>query len=317
MPPRARPSPKQEQLKQLSGAAQTRLAIEIVAGEKDTRAVRAALTVLAERPIPEARPALVGRFEQLMAEGVKRDAGAYLRAAILTALRPVALPEDAPMLERAARTYEFLPPARSEEAHQLRSGALVVVNEIEPKLAGLHAVRLLADPHTSRLSGEPALTAARLLAAHELFHPLYHYALHHYGLQPPEQRIPEVLAECLKSLAGMPASLVAELVEKYGGSDNEVVLVGLLDLVLEYEPVDFVRGLMRETRKYAVYHYLVTRLAASHAARWTALLAEAAAQERDDRKLALVEEALELGGPDRKLTEALETVRRRRAGRGL
>jgi len=81
--------------------------------------------------------------------------------------------------------------------------------------------------------------------------------------------------------------------------------------------VDFVRGLMRETRKYAVYHYLVTRLAASHAARWTALLAEAAAQERDDRKLALVEEALELGGPDRKLTEALETVRRRRAGRGL
>jgi len=312
MPRRSQPSPKLNQLQQLSGAAQTRLAIEIVAGEKDTRAVRAALTVLTERPTPEARQALVGRFEQLMADGVKRDAGAYLRAAILTALRPVALPEDAPRLERATRTYEFLPPTRSEEAHQLRSAALVVLNEIEPKLAGLHAVRLLADPHTSRLSGEPALTAARLLAAQELLHPLYHYALHHYELLPPEQRVPEVLAECLKSLAGVPASLVTELVEKYGSSDNEVVLVGLLDLVLEYEPVDYVRSLMRTTTKYAVYHYLVTRLVASHAPRWLGVLAEAAAQERDGRKLALVEEALELGGPDRRMTEALETVRRRR-----
>ncbi len=311
MPPRAKPSPKLEQLKQTSGAAQTRLAIEIVAGEKDTRAVRAALTVLVERPTLEARPALVARFEHLMADGVKRDAGAYLRAAILTALRSVALPEDAPMLERAARTYEFLPPTRSEEAHQLRSGALVVLNEIEPKLAGLHAVRLLADAHTSRLSGEPALTAARLLAAQEQILPLYYYALH----QPAPQS--EVLAECLKNLAGLPEAAALELVERHGASEDEVALVGVVDLALALEPVDWVRGFMRSTTKYAVYHYLLTRLAASHAPRWLGLLAEAAAQERDDRKLRLVEEALELAGPDRRMLEALETARRRRAGRGL
>jgi hypothetical protein len=311
MPPRNQPSPKLEQLKQLSGAAQTALAIEIVAAEKDVRAVRAALTVLTERPTPAARTALISRFEQLMADGVKRDAGTYLRAAMLAALRPVALPEDGPMLEQAARTYEFLPPTRSEEAHQLRSAALVVLNEIEPRLAGLQAVRLLADPHTSRLSGEPALTAARLLAAQEQVLPLYYYALHQAGPQS------EVLAECLKSLAGLPEAAALDLVEQHGASEDEVVLVGVVDLALEFEPVEWVQGFMRSTSKYAVYHYLVTRLAGSHAPRWRGLLAEAAAHERDERKLGLIEEALSLGRADPVLGEALATVRQRRAGRAL
>lgn len=306
MPPRHSPSPRLAQLQQLTGAAQAALAAETVAREKDVRAVRAALTVLTERPTLSARAALIGRFEHLMADGVKRDAGTYLRAAILAALRPVALPEDAPLLERAARTYEFLPPTRSEEAHQLRSAALVTLNEVEPRLAGLHAVRLLADPHTSPLSGEPALTAARLLAAQEQLLPLYFYALHQAAPQS------DVLAECLKSLAGLPEALALELVMRHGVSQDEVVLVGVVDLALEFEPVDWVRGLMAATRKYAVYHYLVTRLATSHAPRWWALLAEAAANERDERKLALIEEALGLGRSGKLLSEALQTVKRRR-----
>ena len=49
---------------------------------------------------------------------------------------------------------------------------------------------------------------------------LYYYARHQVSPQS------DVLSECLKNLAGLPAALAAELIEKYGGSDDEVVLVG-------------------------------------------------------------------------------------------
>jgi hypothetical protein len=52
MPPRSKPAPRLDELKTLTGEAQTRLAIELVAREKDTRSVRAALEVLQARPTP-------------------------------------------------------------------------------------------------------------------------------------------------------------------------------------------------------------------------------------------------------------------------
>jgi hypothetical protein len=315
MPPRSKPAPRLDELKTLTGEAQTRLAIELVAREKDTRSVRAALEVLQARPTPAARPALLARYEQLAADGVKRDAGSYLRAAILQALRPVAKGEDLPLLERAACTYEFLPPTRSEEAGLLRSTALVVMNELDSGLAAYHAVRLLGDPHTSRLSGEPALTAARVLAAMEQTGPLYYYVLYQgYAKDTPAEPRSDVLAECLKSLAGrLPVGLETELVEQYGESEDEVVLVGLLDLALAYEATTYVRTFLRTTKRYAVYQYLVTQVVVGHVAQWLAVLAEAAEQETDARKLALLEAALVLGRPDPVIRGALEGVRRKRA----
>jgi hypothetical protein len=280
---------------------------EVVAASKDVVAVRAALDALRARPDPAARPALLGRFADLMAQGVKRDAGGYLRAAILQALRPVAGPEDVPLLTQATETYEFLPPNRSEEGTLLRATALVVLNEVDSTLAAYHATRLLADPHTSRLSGEPAATAVRVLAAIDQRLPLYYYALH----QPEPQS--EVLSECLKNLAGMPAALLPHLLTRHGATRDEVVLVGLLDLALEYEPVDFVRDFMRSTRLYAVYHYLVTRLVASHVGRWLAVVAGEAHGETDPRKMGLLEEALALGRPDPVVQAALGEIRERRA----
>lgn len=307
MPPRLKASAGVEALQQLEGRAQTALALDLVARDKDPRAVRAALEVLKQRPTLDARPILHARFEALAADGIKRDAGTYLRAAILQALRPIAQPADLPFLERAAATYEFLPPTRSEEAGLLRSTALVVMNELDSRLAGFHAVRLLADPFNSRLSGEPALTAVHVLAAIDHFDPLYYYALH----QPQPQS--DVLSECLRSLAGLPPTLVPGLVERHGPTRDEVVLVGLFDLLLEHDDPTFVRQWMPATKLYAVYHYLVTRLVATPAPRWLALLAEQAERERDPRKLALLEEALALGRPDPVTQGALARVRARRA----
>ncbi len=319
---RAAPSPKLDQLKALadSPGAQTALAIEIVEREKDVRALRAALDVLKQRPAWNARPALLQRYATLAADGVKRDAGSYLRAAILLALRSLARPEDLPLLEQAATTYEYLPPTHSEEAGLLRSTALVVMNEVDSALAGYHAVRLLNDPETSPLSGEPSLTAVRLLAAHDNRLPLYAYVLYQDRFERPPPPLSEVISESLKSLAGMPESLVAVVIEKYRQSTDEAVLVGLVDLALEYggnaAAAGFIRDMLRQTRQYAVYRYLVVRLVTGHDPRHLPELARLAGQDTDPRRLAILEEVLPLGAADPAVKGALEALRAPRPAKG-
>ncbi len=308
MPPRrSPPSPHLAELRALSAdpAAQTALALSVLDSDKDVQAIRAALDVLIRQPTPAAHAVLCERFEHYAADGVRRDTGGYLRAAILQALRPIALPADAPLLERAATTYEFLPPGRSEEGALLRSAALVALEAVDPLLGAYHGVRLLADRHTAPQSGEPALTAVRVLAAQGNAWPLYYYALH----QPSPNS--DVLSECLKNLSGLPAALWAELIERYRASDDEVVLLGLVDMVLEAGyPSDFVHKFMSSTDKYAVYQYLVTRLVARPTKPGLAELGYQAQHERDARKLSLLAEALALGRADKIIQSALAAVRR-------
>ena len=306
-PRRAPPSRRPQELRELASdpAAQTALAQSILATDKDVQAMRAALEVLKQHPTPAARPALRERFEHYAADGVRRDAGTYLRAAILQALRPIALPDDLPLLEQAAATFEFLPPGRSEEGVLLRSAALVTMDAVDPHLAAYHCIRLLADRYTSPLSGEPALTAVRVLAAQGNDLPLYAYALH----QPAPQS--DVLSECLKNLVHLPAALIEGLVEKYGGSTDEVVLVGLVDMLLDAggrHP--FIHDFLTRTDKYAVYHYLLTRLMARPTRLALDEISRQAQTERDPRKLGLLEEALRLGRADPAIQSALEAVRR-------
>src|SRR5258708_23716367 len=117
MPPRRTPpSPSLATVRDqaLSPTARSALALKVLSDEKDVQAIRAALEVLKQHPLPAARPVLRARFEHYAADGVRRDTGTYLRAAIVQALLPVALLDDSPLLERAATTYEFLPPCQSE-----------------------------------------------------------------------------------------------------------------------------------------------------------------------------------------------------------
>ena len=313
MPRRTERVGREAELRQLEGdtAAQTALALSILSGDRDTLNLRAALAVLKAHPTASAHAALRELFDYYAADGIRRDAGTYLRAAILQALRPIALPEDVPLLEQAAATYEFLPPTRSEEAALLRSTALVILNELDDPMGALHAVRLLADPFTSKLSGEPAVTAVRVLAAARRLEPLYYYALHQAA------PLSETLTECLRNLGGLPRSLRDGLVEKYGASDDEVVLVGLLDMLLDAgEGSDFITAYLARSRHQAVYRYLVTRLVAAHQEPWLAELGRQAEREIDPGKLMILEEALTLGRDDPAIHAALALVRRRRRGTG-
>ena len=270
-------------------ADQAALAVRLVEKERNAEVVLAAVKVLAERADPAARPALLGKYAWYEANGARRDPGGHVRAAILVALRPVVQPADVPLLERAAATYEFL---FGEAAAELRAAALLTLNRVDDGLAGYHGVRLLLDKHTDMMTGEPALTAVRVLAYGQQFLPLYAYVMR------AEAGAGEVVGECLRSLTALPASLLPAIVERYRESDDEIVLLGLFDLLLEHEAAADYRGLilefLRTTTLVNIYRYLVTTLVAGGDAAMIGELKALARAERDRQRLEILQTALAL-----------------------
>ena len=167
------------------------------------------------------REVLLEKYTALASQGARGDPGCFIRSALLTGLRGRATAADTPLLEAALWTYEFTP---DEVAKGLRAAALLVLAEVDEELAGYHAVRLLGDSQTSPMSGEPAVTAARLLAAQRQVLPLYQ------RLTLPGTTS-EVAAECLHGLEDAPASLLGRLAEEYAGASDGMVLLALVDLL--------------------------------------------------------------------------------------
>jgi len=256
---------------------------------------QAALDVLAATTDPRVRPALLAGYA-LRASGASADPGCYLRVALLQALRPLVRKDDGPLLEGAVLTYEFTPPFtpphRGESAAGLRSVALVVLNEIDETLAGYHGVRLLTDRYTSPMSGEPAVTAVRLLRAQRHALPLYDYLLR------DGDGVAEVVGECLRSLDETPASILAPLVERYREDEDEIVLLGLFDLLLTREDhasyTEEALTFLETTRLYNVYRYVVNTIVARRRTSLIAALDTMLAGEKDRMKAEILREALAL-----------------------
>ncbi len=265
-------------------------AATLVEKAKDPQAVTAAVKVLGESGDERYRRVLLGRYERCDARGPRRDPGGTIRAAILQALRPISLPEDVPLLEHAVTTYEFL---YGEEAGDLRAAGLLALNDLDGELAGYHAVRLLNDhEYTWKTSGEPAVTAVRVLASQDQLLPVYAYALR------DGEYVSDVLAECLRHLVRLPRTLLARLVERYGESEDEIVLLGLFDLLLEHEARDeyrdFLFDFLRRTNLYNIYRYLVMTLITSHEEGLAEGVRALERTERDSGKQAILREALAL-----------------------
>jgi hypothetical protein len=294
--PRATKVDKLQRLKDLAGQPEARLeyALMLVAGETRQDIVEEALTVLASAAAEDTRVraailAAYGRFESATGRG---DQGCYGRMALLRALRPLARRDDSALLARATSTYEFLPPGRSEVAAGLRSVALVVLSDVDEQLAAYHAVRLLTDQHTSTLSGEPALTAAQTLAAQGQFLPLYGYAVR------TDATMPEIVAECLRNLRGVPLSVLQPLIDRYGDSPHEIVTLGLFELLLEHPErrVFFPRivEFLRETKSIDLYRWLVNAVLTSREQDLIAAIKSLQREENDQRKLAILHDAFAL-----------------------
>lgn len=281
-------------------------ALEILKAEPYASASREALQEFAAEPNEDERTTLTRIYDYYAADPYKRDAGGYVRTALLQALRHLARSDDIPLLERALLAYEFPPPGRVEGTASLRAAALVTLEELDPSLAGYHAARLLADEHNSTMSGEPGVTAVRVLAAQGQTLPLYACVM------APEGVRSEVVGECLRNLTALPRSLLPGLVERYVDSQNEIILVGLFDLILGHEAgreqAEFLVSFLRETRLSDAYRYLVTMIVAG---RHTHLIPEVLAlarRERDRIKAKALREALSLLAGDPEVDEVLAAM---------
>ena len=168
------------------------------------------------------------------------------------------------MLERATAVHEYLPPGPQEVAGGLRAAALVTLAHLDERLAGFHAVRLIADPDplTPTMSGEPALTAVRVLAAQDQLTVLYGW------LASAGPKAPEPVAEALRAMAAVPASIVLHLVDRMRSSRDEVVLLGLFDLLLAIPEAErfegFVLEFLRDTELKDLFGAIAATIIASH-----------------------------------------------------
>ena len=271
------------------------LAMQMVEKECNADAVIAALKVLEAAEDERARRALLARYDACNQDGARRDPGGAIRIAVLRALQPIAWPEDAALFARAATTYEH---RFGEVAGDLRAAGVLGLAALDATLAGFHAVRLLHDSHTSPMSGEPAVTAARVLAGIGQPLPLYACVVREAN-RPPERppELPgEVLGECLRGLTEMPAALVHAVVARFNHSDDEIVLLGLFDLLLEHparpEFVPYVRDFLCSTDLLDLYRSLVATLIAGRDPAWLGELRRLAAEERHAGKAAILREAL-------------------------
>lgn len=285
--------------------AQAAYAVTLLQPRQRRDVLLAALQVLAQEPVPEARPALLQIYQNLAAIGPKRDPGAYMRRALIDALRPVATPADVPWLYEAVTTYEFLPPDFKEDAILLRAGALLVLNQLDDTLAGYAAVRLLVDEHTGPMSGEPAVTAARVLASQGQLLPLYQVAMQ------PAPTLPEVVSECLRSLGPAPSALVHDLLSRHGDSPNSLVRIGLIDLLIDQralpEAAEYLANTLNSPSDPDVYRYQVMAMLNARSPELKESVLRSARFTTDQSRVKALLEVLEIYAAD---PEVAETVQR-------
>jgi len=244
--------------------AASALAVTILEGNHAKDVLLAALKVLATHPTAAARPALRKLYDRYSRDKGKHDQGGYMRRAVLDTLREVARPADAEWLAQACATYEFWPPDFAEDAVAIRAAALVALTEVDVELTRYHAARLLVDPFSARMTGEPAATAARVLGALGETLPLYLLTCQNM----PYERVavsatvfPEVTAACLRHLTTLPAALVEPLLAHYAATPSAIIRMGLFDLLLNHaegpQGQPYLTRFLEETTDIDIYRYLV------------------------------------------------------------
>jgi hypothetical protein len=263
------------------------LGLALLGRARNPEAVASAVGMLADSADPRIRQVINQKYGWISAEPRRRDQGCFQRAALVRALRGRGTTDDVPMLEQALWTIEIS--GRFDLANELRAAALVTLNEIDGRLASFHATRLLRDAH--EMSGEPAVTAAKLLAQRDEMLPLYAAALQG-GTSA------EALAESLRGLTTIPESLVVRLVEQYRQEKDDAVVIGLFDLLLGHRSrarfSHLVAAFLDGAKSIDLYRFYVNAIVATRDPALVALLRRPDGPAKDSPKGKVLEEALAL-----------------------
>jgi hypothetical protein len=247
-------------LQSIDSERAAQVATEIVSAERVHRALEPALKLLEQDPPAEARQPLRSRFFDLAEDGLHRDVDCELRTSIVRILRALDSRSDEDVAEAGVRTVQPTPPSGKDVAQPLRAESLLLLAQHDETRADYFAAEMLSDPHTSEFSGEPAVTAIRLLDRRRQWLPIWALA-RRPGLQV------DLLAQAFAALREAPSDLQVEAMSEHlrtaiaGGEEGEpVALVAAEAIVLNalaggYE---LVVALLRDTGNVNLFRYLAS-----------------------------------------------------------
>lgn len=292
-----------QRLRTLPSDERVPYALQLIARESSVTLLSVALEVLEGHTLPtEARGAFVHCYRQLAEHAPKRDIDGKMRAKIITLLASQAGDE---LLIAAVNSYGFSH-GRQEVAGGLRATALVHLDVSDPDTAAWYAIKLLHDArYTSSMSGEPALTAARVLFAQERLQAIYGYLL-----SAPQPFIPEVIGECLRALSGLSRPLLEPLIERYRQADDTAV-AALVDLLMAHTERDQFMPIIQELLEAAddaLYQFITTALITSGSAVYQKLLLDLAHQPLSPGQREVLREVYALRLDDRRFAHALDLL---------
>ncbi len=243
-------------------------ALDLLTVSRDREKIDAALAALLDDDVIDLlddahRDTLRARFVYY-AENPAKDRGGLIREQVTRLLTAIGHPGDRDIYMQGCATYHRQP--NTDSAQNLRAAALVGLSHLDRELACAYAVRLLGEPDTSTLNGQPSVTAINVLAHHGQRLPVYLFVLRQ-GADFIQQGNGEVVAKALEALAvDFPAALFAELAESVVAQDVPVVVSGLVNAITAARLVDLyplLERIITRTRHDDLHHYTLVMLAAA------------------------------------------------------
>ena len=290
-------------------------AIEIVASEGHPDILRLALEALGGGVRAEDGPALRALYEDFASANGKRDPGGAVRVEVLRVLWHLRSREDIELALRARHTTEG---GLQLNGQMVRAAGLALLGVLDPERAAIEALMVLGrdanDPRRGHdaLSGEPALTAVRLLGNLGQTNALLLVVL--ARLTPPG----DILGEALRGLVPLGATVLGPILEDEAASGDAAVMLAAFDVALALpageEGARVVRMLFAAPVEPEVYAYGAAALVASRRSDLLEVFLGPLPTELSQARLRAAREALELAAPGPAVSEAIGNLDRRLQG---
>ena len=218
------------------------------------------------------------------------DRGGFLRERLLRLLAAGAEPAELEIFSLAVGAYSGTGDA--DLLQGLRATALRGLARLDPDEGRIHAVRLLGETRTSRMSGEPTLTAASLLGEIGEFLPLYHFLLRQADAFTASGNGETVGRAFVAVAPHLPVPLLMELSRDLVAADDPALGSGVVEGIVarrETELLPVVETVVRGTIHGELRHYAAVLLATSRDEEHRALLYRLAREAHPSHRMDFVE----------------------------
>lgn len=288
-------------------AALREFALEVLAGEASPELVKLALESLGEQVRPADGDVIRDVYHYFDAEGPKRDPSGPVRVEALRALWYLRSRDDLDLAFEASRKVER---TLNGDGEVIRAAGLALLGVLDPGHAAYAASLVVANHDANKFSGEPMLTAIRLLASIGETRLLFVLAAN-----PPPGVPSEAVAEAIRSLASVPEEYLAPVLAGVLASEDEAVFVGTVDLVIQLPPSQMalktVSALLNAAPQPEFYEFLVSSVVASRRQELITIVLETLPHEMSQKRLRAAKTALELAPHTPEVTAAVEELESR------